>query len=109
MPRFILTGSYSAAAAKGMVSHPSDREEAARKIVSAAGGELEFWYATTGATDFMMVVNIDDVTDLLAGVLVGSSSGTFSKMETQRAFTGAEFTAIQQRAGDLVAHYTSAA
>lgn len=109
MPKFVLTGSYSAAAVNGIIESPSDREDAARKIVSAAGGQLECWYATTGPTDFMMVVNIDDVTDLLAGVMVGAGSGSFSKMETQRAFTGAEFTAVQKRAGELRSAYNSAA
>jgi uncharacterized protein with GYD domain len=92
-----------------MVASPSDREEAARKIVSAAGGQLECWYATTGPTDFMMVVTIDDVSDLLAGVMAGVGSGSFSKMETQRAFTGAEFTTIQKKAGELKSSYDSAA
>lgn len=108
MPGFVIAGNYSAAAAKGMVSSPSDREEAAQKVVTAAGGQLECWYATTGPTDFLMIVTIDDVADLLAGVMAGAASGTFSKMEIQRAFSGAEFASIQTRAGQLQGSYTSA-
>ena len=109
MPRFMITGTYTAAAAKGMAESPSDREVAARTIVEAAGGTLECWYATTGPTDFILIVSIDDVTNLLAGVMAGASSGTFGHMETQRLFSGAEFTAIQERAGELRASYMSAA
>jgi uncharacterized protein with GYD domain len=92
-----------------MITSPSDREEAARKIVTAAGGQLECWYATTGPSDFMMVVTIDDISDLLAGVMTGVGSGSFNKMETQRAFTGAEFTAIQNKAGKLQNSFDSPA
>lgn len=109
MPRFMVTGTYSAAAAKGMIESPSDREAAARKIVEASGGNLECWYATTGPTDFVLIVTIDDVTSLLAGVMAGASSGTFGHMETQRLFSGEEFTAIQERAGELRSSYVSAA
>ena len=49
MPRFILTGCYSAAAAKGMIDKPSDREEAARAIMEAAGGKQHAFYITTVA------------------------------------------------------------
>jgi uncharacterized protein with GYD domain len=109
MPRFMLTGTYSAAAAKGMVDNPSDREEAARKIVEASGGQLECWYASTGPTDFVIIGTIDDLSDLMAGVMAGASSGTFGHLETQQLFSGDEFTAIQKRAGELRSSYVSAA
>ena len=109
MPRFMITGTYSAAAAKGMLDNPSDREAAARKIVEASGGELECWYATTGPTDFVMIGTIGDISELMAGVMAGASSGTFGHMETQQLFSGEEFTGIQKRAGTLRSSYMSAA
>ena len=108
MPRFMITGTYSAAAAKGMLDSPSDREAAARKIVEASGGKLECWYATTGATDFVMIGTIDNLSDLMAGVMAGASSGTFGHMETQQLFSGEEFIVIQKRAGELRSSYMSA-
>ncbi len=78
MRRFMLTGTYSAAAAKGMVDNPSDREEAARKIVEASGGQLECWYASTGPTDFVIIGTIDDLSDLMAGVMAGASPAASS-------------------------------
>lgn len=108
MPRFMITGTYSAAAAKGMVDTPSDREAAARKIVEATGGQLECWYATTGASDFVMIGTIANLNDLMAGVMAGASSGTFGHMETQQLFSGEEFTQIQKRAGELRSSYMSA-
>ena len=105
MPRFIVTGSYTAAAMKGMMASPSDREAASRAVVEAAGGSQEAFYLTTGETDFMIVVSIDDVTSLLAGLLAVGASGAVSGLKTIRAFSADEFTAMQRRAGEIASAY----
>ena len=105
MPRFIVTGCYTGAAFKGMIANPSDREAAARGLVEAAGGKLETFYMTTGATDFAFTAVIDDAADLLAGLMVAVAAGAISDVRTQRAFTAAEFMAIQKKAGSLAAGY----
>ena len=109
MPRFMITGTYSAAAAKGMIEGPSDREDAARKIIEASGGKLECWYATTGPSDFVIIGTVNDLGGLMAGVMAAASSGSFGHMETQQLFTGEEFTGIQKRAAELRSSYMSAA
>lgn len=108
MPRFMISGTYSSAAAKGMVDSPSDREEAARRIIKAAGGQLECWYATTGPTDLVFIVTVENLRDVMAAMMVGTGSGTFTRLEAQQLFTGEEFTAIQKRAGELRSSYMSA-
>ena len=105
MPTFVVTGSYTASAMRGMMDNPSDREAAARKIVEAAGGKLGSYHVTTGPTDFLMMIDIDDVTDLLAGLMVAGGSEAIGNIQTQRAFTAAEFTAMQQKAATLKAAY----
>ena len=105
MPRFIVTGCYTAAAMKGMIAMPSDREAAARAIVEGAGGTLETFFMTTGPSDFMIVVSIDDVTDLLAGLIAVGGSGAVSGLQTIRAFSASEFTAMQKRAGEIAGAY----
>ena len=105
MPRFIVTGCYTAAALKGMAASPSDREAASRAVVEAAGGTQEAFYMTTGATDFMIVVSIDDVTSLLATLIAVGGSGAVSNLQTVRAFTSDEFTAMQKRAGEISGSY----
>lgn len=105
MPRFVVTGCYTATALKGMIANPSDREAAARGIVEAAGGKLESFYITTGASDFTFTATVDDVSDLLAGLLAVAGSGVIADVQTQRAFTGAEFMAMQKKAGSLAASY----
>ena len=108
MPRYMLTGTYSSAAAKAMVDTPSDREEAGRKIVEAAGGQLESYYVSTGPTDFVLICSAPSTEALLAGVMVAAGSGTMGRLETQQLFTGAEFSDIQKKAGDLRSAYMSA-
>lgn len=109
MPRFLVKGCYTASAMKGMMAKPSDRGEAARKIVEAAGGKLEAYYVTTGPSDFLMVISVDDITSLLAGLMVAGGAGAISDIETQRAFSSDEFTAIQKRAAELASSYMAPA
>ena len=105
MPRFIVTGNYTASAMKAMIESPSDREAAARALVEAAGGTLESYYVTTGDSDFAIKVTIDDVTDLIAGLIATGAGGAVSNLKTVRAFTSDEFTAMQKRAGELAGAY----
>jgi len=39
MALYIVTGNYTAAAIKGMMANPSDREAAVRPLIEAAGGK----------------------------------------------------------------------
>jgi len=91
---------------KGMLAKPSDRGAAAKTIVEAAGGTLESYYATTGPTDFIMTISIDDVTSLIAGLMVAGGMGAISNVQTVRAFTADELTAIQKTASGLAQSYS---
>ena len=106
MPRFIVTGTYTQSSAAGMVDHPSNREDVAKKVIKKAGGKLESFYATTGATDFLVIVSIDDVADLIAAFMAVAATGSIGNIQTQRAFTGEEFMAMQKRAGELKSSYS---
>ena len=105
MARFIVTGSYTPTAIKGMMSKPSDREAAAKAITKAAGGKLEAFHITTGPTDFSMTVSIDDVTSLMAGLMAAGGAGAVTNVQTIRAFSSAEFTEMQKKAGKFAASY----
>ena len=105
MPRFFVTGNYSASAMKAMIESPSDRGAVAQAVVEAAGGTLEAYYVTTGDSDFAIIVTIDKPEDLIAGLLATGASGAVSNLSTSRAFTSEEFTAMQKRAGELARAY----
>lgn len=108
MARYIVTGSYTAAAMKGLLAKPSDREAAVSALISAAGGKLESFFLTTGDTDFMIVVSTDSLQEMLASLIVAGATGTVSGMRTVQAFTSAEFTAAQRRAGEIALKFTPA-
>jgi uncharacterized protein with GYD domain len=103
MPKFIVTGCYTAGAFKGMMDKPSDREAAARGIVEASGGKLESYHLTTGPSDFMIIVTIDDVTSLLAGLMVAAGTSAISNVQTARAFSADEFMQMQKKAASIKA------
>ena len=105
MPTFVITGSYSSKAAADMLANPRDREQLAKSIVESAGGTLVSFHVTTGPTDILMLVEVDKVERLMAGLVVAAASGSFTGLETQRAFTSAEFTGIQKAAQGLANPY----
>ena len=107
MARYIVTGSYTAAAMRGMLAKPSDREAAARALTEAGGGTLESFFLTTGDQDFSMLVQSDNLSDLLAALMVAGASGAVSGLKTVQAFTSAEFMAAQKRAGEMAPKYSS--
>lgn len=108
MALYIVTGNYTAAAMKGMMASPSDREEAARSVVEAAGGKVQAYYLTSGETDFLIVTEANDAKDILPALMVTGGSGTVSNLKTVMAFTSADFTAAQKKAGEIAGKYKAA-
>ena len=102
MPKFIVTANYTADAVKGMLAKPADRAQAVKPLVDALGGKLIAFYMTTGRKDLLMILEGDDVTDVLAGLMVSAAGGVISNIETVRAFDSEEFTAIQKKAQSMV-------
>lgn len=109
MPTYIVTGNYTAAAMKGMIANPSDREASIRSLVDASGGKLHAYYMTMGETDFMMVVESTDGSSVISPLLVAGASGTVNNLKTVQAYTSAEFMAAQQKAGEIALHFKPAA
>jgi uncharacterized protein with GYD domain len=107
MGRYVVTGSYTAHAMKALLAKPSDREAATGALIKAAGGRLEAFYLTTGDTDFLMVTETDDLQSMLAALIVAGASGAVTGLKTVQAFTSAEFTAAQKRAGEIAMTYTA--
>ena len=106
MARYIITGSYTAAAMKGMIARPSDRGAATAALITAAGGKMESYLLTTGDHDFTMTVQTDNLTALIASLMVAGASGAVSGLKTVQAFTSDEFLAAQKAAGALAAKYS---
>jgi uncharacterized protein with GYD domain len=105
MIRLVTRGRLTHDYAKGLVAAPEDREPAVRKLIEGAGGKLVSFYFTTGASDFMLISEADDAESIIAALLAAASSGTISDVTTARAWTGAEFKAVAEKASKAASLY----
>jgi uncharacterized protein with GYD domain len=103
MAHYIITGTYTAQAMKGMIASPSDREAAARAVVEGAGGKVHTFLVTTGESDFLLIAETESINSMLAALMVVGSTGAVTNLRTSQAFTAAEFMAAAKEAGKLAA------
>jgi uncharacterized protein with GYD domain len=108
MALFLVTGCYTAAAMKGMIANPSDREAATRPLVEASGAKMLSYYVTTGETDFQMVVEAEDGSATVAALIVAGASGTVSGLKTARLYTSHEFLTAQKSAAAIAGKFKPA-
>jgi uncharacterized protein with GYD domain len=105
MIRLVTRGSFTQSFAKGLVSAPEDREPVVRKLIEGAGGKLLSFYFTTGDADFMVISEANDPEAIIAAMLAAVAAGTISDPKTARAWTGAEFKAVAEKASKAASHY----
>ena len=105
MARLVTRGCFTQQYAKGLVSAPEDREPVVRKLVEGAGGKLVSFYFTTGDTDFLLISEADEPESIVAALLATVASGTICNVSTSRAWTGAEFKAVAERASRAAGSY----
>ena len=101
MSIYVITGNYTNAAMKAMLANPSDREAGIRPVMEAAGARLLSYYATTGETDFLIIVEAEGIADVIASTMVASATGTVANMKTVQAYTSSQFVDLQKRAGEI--------
>ena len=70
---FITQGNYTEQAMKGMIDKPEDRASAVATFffLESVGAKLLQLYVTTGEYDFLLISECDNLTDLVAGVMIG--------------------------------------
>ena len=105
---FCLTGQYTPKAINNILENPTtNRSEAARKVIEAAGGKLVSMYSTPA--DGPGVLVIFDVPDpsaapAITGVVV--AAGTLQNVRLTRLLTQEEVVKVRQTAVKLRAAYT---
>jgi uncharacterized protein with GYD domain len=105
---FCLTGQYTPRALNNILENPTtNRFEAAKKLIEAAGGKLISMYSTPA--DGPGVLTIFDVPDpssapAIVGIVV--AAGTLQNVKLTRLFTQEEITSVRQKATKLRASYT---
>jgi uncharacterized protein with GYD domain len=105
MIRLISRGRFTHEYVKGLVGAPEDREPAVRKVIEGSGGKLLNFYFTTGDSDFMTISEGDDAESLLAAMMAAGAAGMITDVSTVRAWTGAEFKSIAEKASKASGHY----
>ncbi len=107
MIRLITRGRLTKDFAKGLLAKPEDREPAVRKVIEAAGGKIISFYFTTGDSDFLLISEANEAEAIIAALMATAAAGTVSDLTTSRAWTGAEFKAVAERASKAASAYRS--
>ncbi len=105
MIRLITRARFTHDYAKGLVAAPEDREPAVRKLVESLGGKLINLYFTTGDSDILLIAEGNDAESFVAGLLAAAAAGMISDISTVRAWTGAEFKAVAEKASKAAKAY----
>lgn len=84
MPHYIHYFTYDKSAWRGMVEHPEDREDAARKVIDAAGGRLLAFYWMAGDYDGFTIFEAADAVAAQAVSAAVSASGRIADVKTVR-------------------------
>ena len=105
---FCLTGQYTPRALNSIMENPTtNRYEAAKKLVEAAGGKLISMYSmSANGPSVMTIFDVPDpnMAPVISGLVV--AAGTLQNVELTRLFTQEEIVQVRQKAAKLRAAYT---
>ena len=83
MPKYLVTGSYTAEGLKGLLKEGgSGRRKAVEDAVKAMGGHLESYYFSFGDHDVVSIVEVPDNVSAAALAIGISSTGTVGTRTT---------------------------
>jgi len=76
MPKFMVTASYTAEGAKGLIKEGgSGRRTAVQKLIEGMGGKVEAFYFAYGDRDAFVIADLPDAASGLALSLAVNASG----------------------------------
>jgi uncharacterized protein with GYD domain len=105
---FCLTGQYTPRALNAILEKPTvSREEAARKLIEAAGGKLISMYSVAADGPGVLVifdVPNPDAAPAISGLTV--TTGALQNVKLMRLFTQDEIKHVRQNAAKLRASYS---
>ncbi len=81
MPKYFITGTYSASGIKGVLAEGgTGRRAAVEKLASSVGGSLEAFYFGFGSDDFYVTVDLPSNEAAAAvSMIVGAAGGASSR------------------------------
>ena len=104
---FITQGNYTEQALKGMIDNPEDRASAVAGLIESVGAKLLQFYVTTGEYDFLIIAEGDNLTDLVAALMIAGSTGV-TNLKTIQALTTQEAKAAMEKANSARAGFRPA-
>ena len=108
MAIYITQGNYTEQAVKGLVDHPEDRSNAVAGLMKSVGAELLQYYVTTGKYDFLIISEGNNISDVMAGLMVAGSSGGVNNLTTVEALTTQEAKMAMEKANTARVGFKSA-
>jgi uncharacterized protein with GYD domain len=76
MPKYLITGTYTAEGARGVLKEGgSGRRQATEKLVTSLGGTVEAYYFAFGSEDFYLIADMPGNAAAAAGALAAAASG----------------------------------
>ena len=104
---FCITANYTPAAINALMAKPeTNRVEALRRLIEAAGGKLVSFYST--AAEGPGVLAIVDLPDAMAAPAIGGvvlAGGAVNNYKLIRLITPEEVVGIRRKAAELTASY----
>jgi uncharacterized protein with GYD domain len=94
MIRLVTRGRLTHDYLKGFISAPEDREPAVRKVIEKAG-----------ESDFLLISEAEEAEAVIAALMAAAAAGAVSHVTNVRAWTGAEFKSVAERASKAASAY----
>lgn len=83
MPKFLITASYTAEGAKGILkSGGTARRKAVEELLASVGGTLEAFYFAFGEEDAVLIIDLPDAASASAIAMAVNASGTVKSRTT---------------------------
>ena len=104
MGKYLVRANYNGSGFQGMVSNPSDRDQAIRGITSALGISVDALYFSPSTGEAIMIVDSDPDKNARL-MMVVMSSGTFSGSSMIDLLEMADMTQAMKDSGALIGSY----
>ena len=97
MPKFMVTASYTAEGARGLIKEGGlGRRTAVQKLIESLGGKVEAFYFAYGDKDAFVIADLPDAASGLALSLAVNASGTV-RLSTVPLITPEEMDAASKK------------
>jgi uncharacterized protein with GYD domain len=105
---FCMTAQYTPKSLNSILENPkTNRHEAAKKLVEAAGGKLVSMYSTAAnGPGVLLIFDVPDPNSASAMSGIAIASGAVHNVNLTRLWTQDEITQVRQKAAQLRGSYT---